>query len=103
MSDRALYRTIPLAQRTCCYCQEPIQKNLLRSKDGRLWHYGCWNTARDSHYECQECYAKFDGTEANWDLSDSSHGDEFGHKRKAICPHCGAPIQNLSQRGAIEF
>lgn len=102
MSDRGLYRTIPLAQRICCFCDDPIERNLIRTKDGRLWHYGCYNTARDLHYRCTECFAGFDGTEATWEYSETSIGNEFRHGRKAVCPYCGVAVKNSSQRSMIE-
>jgi hypothetical protein len=102
MSDRALYRSIPLLQRRCCFCEEPIQRNLLRTKDGRLWHYGCYNIARDQHFKCNECFSNFDGTEVTWEDSETSVGEEFRPGRKAVCPHCGIELKSPSQRSLIQ-
>jgi hypothetical protein len=102
MSDRALYRTIPLAQRICCFCDDPIERNLLRTKDGRLWHYGCYNTARDQHFKCNECFASFDGTEAAWEDNERSVGEEFKRGKQAVCPYCGVAVRSPGQRSMIE-
>jgi len=104
MSDRHIYREIPPAQRRCSYyrCNVPIERNLFKSKDGRLWHYGCWNDARDEHFRCQKCWSSFDATEAGFEEATLSQGDEFKQAWKAKCPHCGAAVKNSSQRSMIE-
>jgi hypothetical protein len=90
LSDRFLYRKIPAVKRRCTGCQEPILRNIFRGKDGRLWHYGCWNTARDQHYECLDCNAKFDATEACFVESQSCRGDEVQPTQRPVCPFCGS-------------
>lgn len=105
MSDRGLYKKVPLAKRVCSWihCQDPIQRNIIKSKDGRLWHYGCRNIALDTHYHCVECFATFDGTEVNFVEGGSGVGDDFRQQYKATCPSCGAELKNPNQMGAVEF
>ena len=90
MSDRDIYTKIPLAQRCCSKCQEPIERNIARTKDGRIWHYGCLMDAKDEYHECLECFSNFDGTEASFLEGQSSYNDEYRQTRKPICPHCGS-------------
>ena len=105
MSDRFLYRKVPLDKRVCnwIHCQSPIQRNIIRTKDGRMWHYGCLQSAKDAHYQCIDCVATFDGTEVNFVEGNSSVGDDFRQQYKATCPSCGAELKNPNQMGAVEF
>jgi hypothetical protein len=103
MSDRALYKKVPLDKRVCSWihCQDPIKRNLIRSKDGRLWHYGCYNNARDTHFECKVCFSTYDGTEVIY--VEGGVGEDFRQQWKPTCPSCGADLKGLNQAGAVEF
>jgi len=105
MSDRFLYRKVPLDKRVCnwIHCQNPIQRNIIRTKDGRMWHYGCLQSAKDTHYQCIECVATFDGTEVNFVEGGSGYGDDFRQQWKPQCPSCGADLKSLAGQGGIEF
>jgi hypothetical protein len=105
MSVRYLYRALPLSQRICSWihCQNPIQRNIIRTKDGRMWHYGCLQSAKDTHYQCLECVATFDGTEVNFEEGSSGFGDDFRQQWKPQCPGCGANLRSLASQGGIEF
>ena len=103
MSDRYLYRRIPVAQRNCSWCQRAILRNIARTKDGRLWHYGCLMTAKDARFQCSECVGSFDGTEVTLELKQSTYGDDFRQIMKAFCPSCGGPAKSLIGQGGIEF
>ena len=104
MSDRGLYRKVPLKQRVCSWvhCQNPIQRNIIKSKDGRLFHYGCYNNARDTHYQCSECFATYDGTEVIFVEGTSSFSDDFRQQWIPTCPGCGVHLKNLQSHGVIE-
>lgn len=105
MSDRALYKKLPLNRRVCSWihCQNPIERNLIKSKDGRLWHYGCYNNARDAHFSCKECLATYDGTEVVFVEGLTSGNDDFRQQWQPTCPGCGAELKNANQIGAVEF
>jgi len=94
LSDRFLYRRIPANERLCSYhrCREPILRNIARDKDGRIYHWGCLQSARDEQYRCLECYSTFNATEAIFEEEQSSYNDEFRQVFKVICPHCGTFI-----------
>jgi len=100
---RRLYESIPTQARICTWCNEPILRNIDQDKDGRLYHHGCLLTARETWYDCQECYARFDGTEANFEQDISCFGDDWCLHRKPFCPHCGRQVQTPSQQGVIEI
>ena len=100
MSLRRLYRSIPVQARICVWCQEPILRNIDQDKDGRLYHHGCLLTAKETFYECLECFANFDGTEATFIEGQSSFNDEYRQTRQSICPHCGS--SNLKGQGRIQ-
>lgn len=84
MSLRFLYRKIPVNKRICNYyrCQKPILRNIAEDKDGRIYHWGCLQSARDERFRCLNCYAIFDATEVALDF-------QFG-KLTLLCPHCGS-------------
>ena len=65
MSVRHLYQAIPESQRICSFyrCQQPILRNITKTEDGRIWHYGCLMTARDQKFYCFNCQAQLDGTQ----------------------------------------
>jgi DNA-directed RNA polymerase subunit RPC12/RpoP len=103
MSLRRLYNSIPIQARHCTWCHNQIERNIATTPDGRLWHYGCLNDAKDTHYECVECFSRFDGTEACLEEIQSMRGDDFTTGRKASCPNCGSSdMKGLSQAGVIE-
>ena len=103
MSLRKLYSSLPVQARQCTWCQQPILRNIDQDKDKRLYHHGCLLTARETYYECQECYAHFDGTQANFEEGTVPEGNDWKPSRKAFCPHCGAQVQTHSQQGVIEI
>lgn len=92
MSVRYFYQCIPANERICSRCQHPILRNIAKTPDGRLWHYGCLNTAKDEHHQCPECYASFDGTEALVSEYETGQGDTFTMSVKFACPYCGAEV-----------
>ena len=104
MSDRGLYKKVPLAKRVCSWvhCQDQIQRNIIKSKDGRLWHYGCFINARDAHFQCKECFATYDGTEVNFIEGGSGRGDTFRQEWIPTCPSCGSHLKNPYAHGVIE-
>lgn len=85
MSLRILYRKIPVNKRICSYyrCQKPILRNIAEDQEGRIYHYGCLQSARDQRFRCLNCYAIFDGTEV-------VVSEEFSDKLTPICPYCGS-------------
>jgi hypothetical protein len=99
VSLRFLYRKIPVAKRICSYyrCQRPIIRNIARAQDGRLYHYGCLQSARDEVYECLECYLHFDGTEAGFVDAQKFRGDMMQEGFRPACPNCGS--SNLKTLG----
>lgn len=102
MSIRRLYKTVPVDQRVCSYYKCPsgrIRRNIARTNDGRLWHYGCLNDAHEEKYRCLECYMTFDATEASFQEGQVIHGDEIREQPKPICPNCGC--SNL-KKGAFD-
>jgi len=84
MSIRYLYKTIPRDKRICCYylCEKPILRNIARDTDGRIYHYGCLNTAKDEQHRYLDCGGGFNGTEVALD-------NPFG-ETVVICPFCGS-------------
>jgi len=94
MSLRFLYVKIPASQRICSYyrCQHPILRNIARTSDGRIWHYGCLSDAREEHHKCQGCFSSFDGTEAVWSEQEVGKSDEFQMRFKLCCPNCGVQV-----------
>ena len=105
MSNRHIYREVPPAKRSCSYyrCQDPIRRNIFTTKDGRLWHYGCWQDARDEQYQCLECWGRFDATEAAFIEGQGCRSDDFRPVQRVICPYCGSVnVKGLSQVGVIE-
>jgi DNA-directed RNA polymerase subunit RPC12/RpoP len=68
-----------------------------------MWHYGCLQSAKDTHYQCLECVATFDGTEVNFEEGSSGFGDDFRQQWKPQCPGCGANLRSLASQGGIEF
>jgi len=83
MSVRYLYRKVPVSRRTCSYyaCQGPILRNIIQTEDGRIWHYGCLQTAKDQRFHCFDCFADLDGTEV--DKLDLDGQENF------VCRLCG--------------
>ena len=102
MSFRFLYRRIPVSERVCSYykCRSQILRNIARTSDGRIWHYGCLMNARDEQYRCLECYATFDATEASFDTKQIIRGDFMAERLQPLCPHCGS--QNLKPSGGLD-
>lgn len=84
MSVRYLYRVLPASKRICSYwrCGTQILRNLTRTADGRLWHYGCLQSAKDDHFQCFDCNSRLDGTEVNQ--------VDFDEGRKFACGNCGS-------------
>lgn len=104
MSLRKLYESIPVETRRCAWCHASILRNIDQDKDGRLYHHGCLLTARETRYECTECFSNFSGTEANFEDESRTEGDDFKLHRKATCPHCGSSqVKGLNQVGVIEL
>lgn len=99
MNLRALYRRIPESRRLCCFCGHPIQRNIDRDKDGRLYHHGCLLDALAKTYECIECNVTFPWTEAILEVSDEVFNDEFQQRNRVLCPYCGAV--NFKKQTAI--
>jgi len=103
MSLRRLYSSLPVQARQCTWCHEPILRNIDQDKDGRLYHHGCLLTARETHYECLECFSSFNGTESSFEEECRPEGEDFKFHRKSLCPHCGSSnVKGLSQVGVIE-
>jgi predicted nucleic acid-binding Zn ribbon protein len=84
LSIRYLYRVLPASKRVCSYwrCGTIILRNLARTEDGRLWHYGCLQSAKDDHFHCLDCGANMDSTEIT--LTDLGEGPVFS------CGSCGS-------------
>lgn len=102
MSLRKLYQSLPVQARQCAWCSEPILRNIDQDKDLRLYHHGCLLTARETFYECLECFAHFDGTEAHFEDDSTVEGNDWSHRRKVFCPHCGVQVQSRRETGVIE-
>jgi len=83
MSVRYLYRVLPASKRICSYwrCQGIILRNLAKTEDGRLWHYGCLQSAKDDHFYCRNCFARLDSTQV-------AQAD-FGEGPIFTCGNCG--------------
>jgi len=92
MSDRIVYRNVPLQQRICSYhlCHKPIIRNIARTKEGRLWHWGCLQSARDKQYKCLDCYGTFDATQAILEEKQKLCGDDIKELFGLICPICSS-------------
>jgi len=104
MSDRHLYRELPPSEIICTWCHNQVERNILKTSDGRIWHYGCLNTAKDTYYECLECFSTFNGVEASLEETQITSGDEFKTGHKAWCPNCGSSnVSGLTQTGVIEI
>lgn len=103
MSDRILYKKVPLNKRVCSWihCQDPIKRNIIQSKDGSLWHYGCFNNARDTHFRCEDYFATYDGTQVIF--VEGGLSESYRQQWKATCPSCGAILRSLAGQGGIEF
>jgi len=88
MSVRYLYRVLPASKRICSYwrCQTQILRNMSRTEDGRLWHYGCLQTAKDEYHRCQECGSTLDGTQVS--LADYADGQPA-----LSCGNCGGTLR----------
>jgi DNA-directed RNA polymerase subunit RPC12/RpoP len=99
MSDRVVYRKVPLAQRLCSYylCNKQIERNIARTKDGRLWHWGCLSDARDEQYRCRGCSGTFDATEAMIEEKQKFVGDSQKTLFSLSCPYCGAEVSKHKQ------
>lgn len=92
MSLRNLYRIISVLERTCSFygCQKPILRNIARGKDGRLYHWGCLQTALDKRFQCLECNTSFDGTQVGFSEAQSFRNDTFTERARPACPSCGS-------------
>ena len=92
MSFRFLYRRLSAKERICSYyrCRKPILRNLAKDKAGRLYHWGCLQTALDEQYRCQECHLVFDATEAVLEEKQKFYGDEIKELLGIVCPSCGS-------------
>lgn len=88
MSVRYLYRVLPASKRVCSYwrCAQRILRNMTKTEDGRLWHYGCLQTAKDERYRCVECGSFLDGTQVS--LADYADG-----KPTLSCGNCGSTLK----------
>jgi hypothetical protein len=103
LSFRFLYKRVPVQDRRCAYCERVIQRNIVKDKNGLLYHWGCLQDAREEKHQCLECFATFDATEATWETSQSSYNDDFRENRKPVCPHCGSiNLKNLSNPEPME-
>jgi len=100
MSFRFLYRRVAVQNRRCAYCQKIIRRNIVKDKNGQLYHWGCLQTAREQKYRCLECYTTFDATEAAWETVESSRNDDFMERRRPVCPHCHS--MNLTKTLLVE-
>jgi hypothetical protein len=92
LSSRFLYRKIRPEKRLCSYyrCQMSILRNIARTKDGRLWHWGCLETALDEQYRCLDCYGTFDATEVVLEEKQKFVGDSQKTLFSLACPNCGS-------------
>lgn len=92
MSVRYLYKTIPQSQRVCSIfrCQKPILRNIIKDERGRIYHYGCLQTARDERYRRLNCFTSFDATEASCEAAQRFFNNEFSERLRALCPNCGS-------------
>ena len=96
MSIRYLYRVLPASKRVCSHwrCQTKILRNLTQTDDGRLWHYGCLQTAKDEKFRCFECGSTLDGTQVCL--------GEYGDARPVVsCGNCGSTVRTPSNFRAI--
>jgi hypothetical protein len=96
LSVRYLYRVLPSSKRICSYwrCQTTILRNLTRTEDGRLWHYGCLQTAKDEQFRCLECGSTLDGTGVTY--------NDYADGRPTLgCGNCGATIRMPSNFRAV--
>lgn len=103
MSFRFLYRTIPASKRICSYyrCMKPILRNLARDQNGRLYHYGCLQTAKDEKWYCSECFFTFDATEASFVEAENLRNDCNTEILRPQCPNCGNQgLKPVSKREA---
>jgi len=84
LSIRYLYRVLPSSKRICSYwrCGTQILRNIAKTDDGRLWHYGCLQSAKDDRFHCLDCDSHQDSTEIN--VADFGEGPIF------TCGNCGS-------------
>ena len=101
MNLRVLYRKIPVSKRICNYyrCQQPILRNIARTKNGAIYHYGCLNNALDEKWRCRECFMTFDATEVSFEEMQILKNDEFRERYRPICPGCGS--HNIKSLGGL--
>jgi hypothetical protein len=92
VSFRFLYRRLPVNERRCSYydCQKPIFRNITRDKHGRIYHYGCLQTALDERWRCLECLMVFDATECAFEEEQLMYGDDVKQKFVPVCPGCSS-------------
>lgn len=82
MSVNQLYKQIPLENRLCEGCGNPIQRNITIF-NGKLFHYGCFkqSKAKPTHL-CLDCFSYLTG-------KGISKVDFDGIRQKA-CGNCGS-------------
>jgi hypothetical protein len=70
MNINILYRKIPVEERICEGCGDPIERNLA-VLDGKLYHYGCLKRTRAKPVAvCLDCWSYLSGkniTKASFD------------------------------------
>ncbi len=96
MSIRFLYKKVPESQRICSYyrCQRPILRNIFMDSRGRIYHYGCLNSARDEQHRCLNCGMGFDGTEAAVGSASVFFNAEYSYQFRVLCPNCGRMVRS---------
>jgi len=99
MSLNQLYDQIPIEDRICEGCGEPIHRNIAML-NGKLYHWGCLKQtkAKPTHL-CLECFSYLTGK----GIVKATVGD-FTHK---ACGNCGSfnlkPLTRWKGRSNIEF
>lgn len=82
MSINRLYRQIPVEDRLCEGCGEPIQRNIA-TLDGKIYHYGCLKqTKAKPTHQCLNCFSYLTGKGIN--------KVEINNIEQKACGNCGS-------------
>jgi hypothetical protein len=83
---------VPVNQRRCNYyrCQKPILRNIARDKAGRIYHYGCLQSALYEKFRCLNCLNVFDATQAAFQEKQVFKDGMFSERIQLLCPNCGS-------------
>jgi len=85
MSLDQIYQRIPLAERICKGCGQPIQRNVIIF-NGELYHWGCLKKTRAlPTHRCQDCFGFMNAA----GMVKVNFGNSPSYQR--ACGNCGSP------------